>query len=89
MPSHRWNEQLYDEHADPIEDDTDVGGSCFHIRVKRDSDHPRRKQVSNTRINFRKKAHSLQIDLPGIILQHFKSIGWLGDVFEYRTEALI
>jgi hypothetical protein len=46
--------------------------------------------VSNTRINSRKKAHSLQIDLPGTIIQpHFKSIGGLGDVFEYRTEALI
>jgi hypothetical protein len=74
---------------DPINDDMEVGGSCFHIRVERDTDNPRRKKVSNTRINSRKKAHSLQIDLPETILQRLKNIGWLDDAFELRTEALI
>jgi hypothetical protein len=78
-----------DVEEDTFKEDTNVGGSCFHICVERDPDNPRRKQVSNTRINSRKKAHSLQIDLPETILQHFKSIGRPGDVFEYGTEALI
>jgi hypothetical protein len=81
-------EDICDE-DDPIDDDMEVGGSCFHIRVKRDTDNPRRKKVSNTCINSRKNAHSLQIDLPETILQHFKNIGRLDDVFELRTEALI
>jgi hypothetical protein len=84
----QMNSSAEDE-EDTFEDDTNVGGSCFHICVERDPENPRRKQVSNTCINSRKKAHSLQIDLPATILQHFKSIGRLGDVFEYRTEALI
>jgi hypothetical protein len=74
---------------DPIDDGMEVGGSCFHIRVERDTDNPRQKKVSNTRINSRKKAHSLKIDLPGTILQHLKNIGRLDDVFELRTDALI
>ncbi len=81
-------EDLCDE-DDPINDDMDVGGSCFHIRAERDTDNPRWKKVSNTRISSRKKAHSLQIDLPENILQHFNKIGQLDDVFELRTEALI
>jgi hypothetical protein len=91
MHSHRWNRpmmELYDE-EDPLEDDTDAGGSCFHIQVGRNSDNPRRKEVSNNCINSRKKAHSLQIDLLETILQHFKSLARLGDVFEYRTQALL
>jgi hypothetical protein len=81
-------EDLCDE-DDPIDDDMNVGGSCFHIQVERDTDNPRWKKVSNTHINSRKKAHSLQIDLPETILQHFKNIGRLDDVFELTTEALI
>jgi hypothetical protein len=81
-------EDICDE-DDPIDDDIEVGGSCFHIQVERDTDNPRRKKVSNTCINLRKKAHSLQIDLPETILQHFRNIGRLDDVFELRTEALI
>jgi hypothetical protein len=73
----------------PIDDDTEKGRSRFNIRVERYTDNPRWKKVSNTRINLRKKAHSLQIDLPETILQHFKNIGRLDDVFELRTEALI
>jgi hypothetical protein len=64
----------------------DVGGSCLHIRVERYTDNPRRKKVSNTRINSRKKAHRLQLDLPENILQHFKNIGRLDGVFELRRE---
>ena len=44
-----------EDEEDTFEDDTNVGGSCFHICVERDPDNPRRKQVSNTRINSRKK----------------------------------
>jgi hypothetical protein len=83
------DEDKEDVEEDTFEEDTNVGGSCFHICVERDPDNWRRKQVSNTRINSRKKAHSLQIDLQETILQHFKSIGRSWDVFEYRTEALI
>jgi hypothetical protein len=66
-----------------------VGGSYFHICVEQDPDNWRRKHFLNTRVNLRKDAHSLQIDLPATSLQHFKSISHLGDVFEYITEALI
>jgi hypothetical protein len=83
------DEDEADVEENTFKEDMNVGGSCFHICVEPDPDNPRRKQVSNTCINSRKKAHSLQIDLPETILQHFKSIGRLGDVFEYRTEALI
>jgi hypothetical protein len=37
-------EDIFDE-DDPIDDDMEVGGSYFHIRVERDTDNPRRKQV--------------------------------------------
>jgi hypothetical protein len=83
------NEDEEDIEEDTFEEDTNDCGSCFHICVERDPDNPRRKQVSNTRINSRKKAHSQQIDLPETILQRFKRTGRPGDVFEYRTEALI
>jgi hypothetical protein len=43
------DEELYDV-EDPIEDDTDVDGSCFHIRVKQDTDNPRWKEVSKSLI---------------------------------------
>ena len=74
---------------DPLDDDTAVGGACFHIFIERDPENPRRKVVSSKRLNSRKKAHNLQIDLPTTILHYFKTVGLLDEIFELRTEAMI
>jgi hypothetical protein len=74
---------------DPKDPHDDIGGSCFHISIEREHPNARLKKVSCTRLNSRKKSHCLQIVLPNTILQHFKSIGRFGDVYELRTEVVI
>ena len=73
----------------PLDDDTAVGGACFHIFIDRDPDNPRRKVVSSKRLNSWKKTHNLQIDLPTTILHYFKTVGLLDEIFELRTKAMI
>jgi hypothetical protein len=83
-------EELCKMEDNPSMEDTDVGGACFHIRIEReDPPNQQQRKVSCIRLNSRKKAHHLQVVLPVSILNHFKSMGHLGDVYELRTEVLI
>jgi hypothetical protein len=77
-----------DDEDDP-NSEPDVGGACFYIAIDRDEDHHQRKKLSCTRLNSRKKPHSLQISLPQPILNYFKRLGRFNTIFEYRTEAVI
>jgi hypothetical protein len=82
-------EDLAEDGDDPDDGDDEIGGSCFQISIKRGGTNRRQKQVTCTRLNGRRKAHLIQVSLPQTILDHFKSIGVFGDVFEVRTEAVI
>jgi hypothetical protein len=72
-----------------INDKNNVGGTTFYIKIERDPGNTRRKKVTSTRINDRKKAHRDQIAIPATIIHHFKSIGLFDEVYEMRTEAMI
>ena len=71
------------------ENDAKSGGACFHIRIVQESPESRRKAVTCTRLNHLKKRHTLQFPLPQSILSFFKTSGYVGEEFEYRTEAVI
>jgi hypothetical protein len=73
-----------------MDDDQDVGGACFHIRIDReDPPNQRQRKAVSTRLNSRQKAHHHQLALPLTVVHHFKSIGRFGQVYELRTEVLI
>jgi hypothetical protein len=66
-----------------------VQGACFHIAIVAEPTHARRKVIECTRLNNLKQPHSLQFPLPPSILAFFKSRGYIGEDFEYRTEAVV
>jgi hypothetical protein len=59
---------------------------CFRISIVKEG---RGKRLICTRLNSSRKRHSLQFELPPSILSHFMTDGRRGDVYEYRTEAIV
>jgi hypothetical protein len=59
---------------------------CFRISIVAEG---RQKSIICTRLNSYRKRHSLQFELPKSILAHFKKEGHRGEVYEYRTEAVV
>jgi hypothetical protein len=98
MIDHALNQMNSDEEEEePDNDDTipdwsaDVSGSRYNIHIRRNNEGENRgKAVDCIRVDSRNRVQSVQgILLPDTILKHFKTIGRIGNVFEYRTEAII
>jgi hypothetical protein len=70
--------------------DAGVGGSCYHIIIKRDAPpNQQKKIVTCTRLDSRNRVHRIQNDLPIALVNHFKKIGRFDQIIELRTEATI